>query len=82
MNSTADNLKKKKGKNTVDIKEKDVYIKLIFRGLFEECNSAENTKVLTFVKFVQPQGRYEGHKPRGIHKGRRSHEQCLITSED
>lgn len=52
-----------------------MYIKLIFRGLFEECNSAENTKVLTFVKFVQPQETYTGHKPRGIHKGGGSHEQ-------
>lgn len=77
MNPTADNLqikKQQKQKNTVD-KDKNVYIKLIFKGLFEECNSAENTKVLTFVKFVQPQETYAGHKPRGIHKGGGSHEQ-------
>lgn len=52
-----------------------MYIKVIFRGLFEECNSAENTKVLTFVKFVQPQETYTGDKPRRIHKGAGSHEQ-------
>lgn len=41
MNPTADNLQiknnNKNKKNTVDIKDKNVYIKLLFKGLFESA---------------------------------------------
>ena len=78
MNPTADNLQNKINNNKTKKycrhqRQKCVY-QFNIQWLFEECNSAENTKVLPFVKFVQPQT-YAGHKPRGIHKGGGSHEQ-------